>query len=110
MLNTSPSRFRYFGSRYSLGIAVCIVAALLALPLFIGSAVSPIKPIKNDKGQSALSANSHSTVGAPSFNFLAPLPQAGPITLETFAGDCTTPKSVFNLHKTDKTVCAKFTN
>jgi uncharacterized repeat protein (TIGR01451 family) len=38
------------------------------------------------------------------------MPQAGPLTLETFAGDCTTPKSVFNLQDTDLTVCAKFTN
>ena len=74
MLNTSPSRFRYAGSRYSLGIAVCIIAALLALPLFIGSAVSPIRPIDNDNNvQSAIPANSHSTVAASTFNFLNPL-------------------------------------
>ena len=110
MLNTLPSRFRYRGSRYSIGIAVCIVAALLALPLFIGSAVSPIRPINNDKAQSTTPANSHGSVEASTFNFLNPLPQAAPTTVETFAGDCTTPKSVFNLQDTDLTVCAKFTN
>src|SRR6185503_14350227 len=110
MLNTSPSRFRYAGSRYSLGIAVCIIAALLALPLFIGSAVSPIRPIDNDNHvQSAIPANSHSTIAASTFNFLNPLPQAAGPTVETFAGDCTTPKSVFNLQDADLTVCAKFT-
>ncbi len=110
MLNTLPSRFRYTGSRYSIGIAVCIVAALLALPLFIGSAVSPIRPIDNNNVQSATTANSHGTVATSSFNFLNPVPQAAPTTLETFAGDCTTSKTVFNLQDTDKTVCAKFTN
>src|SRR6185369_161886 len=109
MLNTSSSRFRYTGARYSIGIAVCIVAALLALPLFIGSAVSPIKPINNDHVQSAMPVTSHKTVSAPILNFLSP-PQAAPTTLETFAGNCTTPKSVFNLQDTDLTVCAKFTN
>ena len=110
MQNTLPSRVRYNGARYSIGIAVCIVTALLALPLFIGSAVSPIRPIDQNKFQSAAPANSHSTVAASSFNFLDPLPQAAPTTLDTFAGDCTTPKSVFNLQDTDLTVCAKFTN
>ena len=111
MLKTLPSRFRYIGSRYSIAIAICIVAALLALPLFIGSAVSPIRPIDNqNKVQSATPATSHSSVAASSFNFLNPLPQAAPTTLETFAGNCTTPKSVFNLQDTDLTVCAKFTN
>lgn len=111
MLNTLPSRFRYRRSRYSIGIAVCIVAALLALPLFIGSAVSPIRPIDNDnKVQSTTPSNSHSSVAASAFNFLNPLPQAAPTTLDTFAGNCTTPKSVFNLQDTDLVVCAKFTN
>src|SRR5215212_11930366 len=111
MLNTLPSRFRYHGSRYSIGIAVCIVVALLALPLFIGSAVSPIRPIDNHNNvQSTIPANPHSSVAAPAFNLLSPLPQAAPVTLETFAGDCTTPKNVFNLQDSDLTVCAKFTN
>ncbi|HEU4833391.1 MAG TPA: immunoglobulin-like domain-containing protein [Pyrinomonadaceae bacterium] len=110
MLKTFPSRFRGAGSRYSVGIAVCIVAALLALPLFIGSAVSPIRPIDNQNNvQAAAPANSNSSVASSGFNFLNPVPQAAPTTVETFAGDCTTPKSVFNLQDTDLTVCAKFT-
>jgi uncharacterized repeat protein (TIGR01451 family) len=105
MQNTFPSRLRYTG------IAVCIVAALLMLPLFIGSAVSPITPVNNQNtAQSAIPVNSESSVAASTFKFLNPLPQAAPTTLETFAGDCTTPKSVFNLQDTDLTVCAKFTN
>ena len=110
MPNNFPSRFRYTGSRYSIGIAVCIVAALLALPLFIGSAVSPIRPLDNQiKVQHATSANSHESVVASSFNFLNPLPQAAPTTVETFAGNCTTSKSLFNLQDADLAVCAKFT-
>ncbi len=111
MPNNFPSRSRYNGSRYFVGIAVCIVAALLALPLFIGSAVSPITRVDNQiKVQHATIANSHESVVASSFNFLNPLPQAAPTTVATFAGDCTTPKTVFNLQDTDLTVCAKFTN
>ena len=108
MLKNSPSRFR---SRYAIGIAACIVAALLALPLFIGSAVSPIKPVDNqNKVQSAIPDNLPGSIASLPFNFLNPLPQAAPPTVETFAGNCTTPKSVFNLQDTDLTVCAKFTN
>src|SRR5690349_9258962 len=112
MPNNFPSRFRYTGSRYSIGIAVCIVAALLALPLFIGSAVSPIRPVDiQNKVQSTTPANSHGgTVEAPSLNFLNPLPPTTPPTVATFASDCTTPKTVFNVEDTDLTVCAKFTN
>jgi uncharacterized repeat protein (TIGR01451 family) len=99
------------GSRYSIGIAVCIVAALLALPLFIGSAVSPIRPIDNENTvQSAALANSHGSVPASSFNFLNPLPQAAPLTLDTFTNGCGAQKSLFNIQDNDKTVCAKFTN
>lgn len=54
-------------------------------------------------------ADSQSHIAASTFNFVAPLPQTGPVTLETFAGDCTTQKSVFNLQDPDLTVCAKFT-
>jgi uncharacterized repeat protein (TIGR01451 family) len=111
MQNPFPSRFRYAGSRYPVGIAVCIVAALLALPLFIGSAVSPIRPgdIHNNV-QSTTPANSHNSVAASTFNFLTSAPPAGSVTLETFAGNCNDPKNVFNLQDSDLTVCAKFTN
>jgi len=37
------------------------------------------------------------------------LPQAAPITVTTYAGDCETPKSVYNLQDSDLTVCAKVT-
>ncbi|HET6854496.1 MAG TPA: immunoglobulin-like domain-containing protein [Pyrinomonadaceae bacterium] len=113
MLNTSPSasRFRYRGSRSYIGLAVFIVGALLALPLFIGSAVSPIKSIAiTQTVSSSMPADPERVVAAPNFNFLMPLPQAGPVTVETFASDCTTAKSVYNVQDTDLTVCAKISN
>src|SRR5215203_2313340 len=109
MINTSPStsRFRYTGSRSYIGIAVFIVGALLALPLFIGSAVSPIRPITiENKVNSSNPAAPQRGLAAPNLNFLAPIPQAGSVTVETFAGDCTTPKSLFNVQDTDLSVCA----
>jgi len=112
MMNNSPSnsRFRYSGSRSYVGIAICIVTALMALPLFIGSAVSPSNPIINEKLSSSTAADSHQGIVAPVFNFLNPLLPPAPVTLDTYAGDCTTPKSTYNLQDSDKTVCAKFTN
>ena len=113
MLNTSPStsRSRYRRSRSYIGIAVFIVGAILALPLFIGSAVSPIKSIAiNDKLNRSMPARSQGAIAASNFNFLMPLPQAGPVTVETFASDCTTPKSVYNVQDADLTVCAKISN
>ena len=113
MRNISPStsRFHLKGARSHIAFAVLLVGTLMALPLFIGSAGSPIKPIANDsKITSPMSANSHGAITTPNLNFLEPLLPAGPVTLATFAGDCTTSKTVFNVQDTDKTVCAQFTN
>jgi uncharacterized repeat protein (TIGR01451 family) len=113
MLNTSlsASRSRYRGSRSYIGIAVFIVGAFLALPLFTGSAVSPIKLIAiDDKVSSSMPADSHRTIAVPNFNFLVPPPMAGPVTVATFASDCTTSKNVYNVQDTDLTVCATISN
>src|SRR5205085_2465649 len=107
----STSRFHLKGARCRIAFAVLIVGALMALPLFIGSAGSPIKPIAiNSKITGPMSANSHGTITTRNFNFLEPLLPVGPVTLQTFAGNCTTSKTVFNVQDTDKTVCANFTN
>lgn len=116
MINASPSNPRSFsnGSRTIVLIAVSIVVgALLALPLFIGSAASPTNA--NDK--SAVNVNSDNAtttarhyVALPNFNYLLPTPQSGPVTVETFASDCTTPKGTFNVQDTDLTVCAKISD
>ncbi|HEY6218368.1 MAG TPA: immunoglobulin-like domain-containing protein [Pyrinomonadaceae bacterium] len=115
MINASPSKPGFFCSgprSYFVLAAFIVVGALLALPLFTGSASSSTAP--NDKNkitnQVNNSASSQPSVPFPNLNFLAPVPFAGPVTLDTFAGDCTTPKTVYNIRDTDLTVCAKFTN
>src|ERR1051325_1169798 len=115
MINASPSKPGFFCSgprSYFVLAAFIVVGALLALPLFTGSASSSTAP--NDKNkitnQVNNSASSQPSVPFPNLNFLAPVPFAGPVTLDTFAGDCTTPKAVYNIRDTDLTVCAKFTN
>src|SRR5215470_195559 len=115
MINASPSKPRSFynGPRsYVVLAAFIVVGALLALPLFTGSASSSTTPIDKNKitNQVNNSASSRSSATSPGFNFLAPAPFSGPVTLDTFAGDCTTPKNVYNLQDTDLTVCAQFTN
>src|SRR5829696_4935420 len=115
MINALPSNPRSLcnGPRSFVVLAVIVVVgALLALPLFIGSASAPTTPVNRSAVKYKID-NSTSTFEngvAPGFNLLSPMPQAGPVTLDTFAGNCTDPKTVFNLQDTDLTVCAKFTN
>ena len=114
MINASPSKPRSFCSgprSYLVLAAFIVVGALLALPLFTGSASSPTAPHDKNKitYQVNNSVSSRPGISVPGLNFLAPVPFAGP-TLDTFAGDCTTPKTVYNIRDTDLTVCAKFTN
>jgi uncharacterized repeat protein (TIGR01451 family) len=115
MINASPSKPRSFCSEprsYFVLAAFIVVGALLALPLFTGAASSPTTPADQNKiiYQIDKSVSSRPSVTFPGFNFVAPAPFAGPVTLETFAGNCTTPKTVYNVQDTDLTVCAKFTN
>jgi len=88
---------------------------LLAVPFFNGSA-SSLKLIRT-ASEPKISTTKGLTIspipreplrGVSWLNVISP-PQAG-LTLETFAGDCTTAKSLYNLQDSDKTVCAKFTN
>lgn len=112
MINASPSNSRSLrsGPRSYVIVAVFIVAAaLLALPIFIGSASAP-RPIDSIAAKGKIDNSSRNNVAIPGFNFLPSMPQAGPVTVDTFAGDCTTPKTVFNVQDPDLTVCAKFTN
>src|ERR1044072_1546202 len=112
MINASPSKRRslYSGPRYLMIAVFIVVGALLAVPLFIGSASSPTTPsdenlITHKLDNSMLS--SPESVVLRNFNFL--LPQAAPPTVATFASNCTDPKTVFNVQDTDLAVCAKFT-
>ncbi len=115
MINASPSNSSSFNNRprFLIFAVFMVVAALMALPLFIGSASSPTTPVNRSLITHKLdnsTSSSHESVVARSFNFINMMPQAGPVTVETFAGNCTDPKTVFNVQDTDLTVCAKFTN
>ena len=112
MITATPSnRKRYTGPRsYVIFAALIVVGALLALPLFIGSASSPAIFNSYTNTHKIYNATAPQPVVVNSaFNFLNPM-MAGPLTLDTFAGDCSTSKTVYNVQDTDKTVCAKFTN
>ena len=112
MINASPSNTRslYSGPRYMFLAVFIVVGALMAVPLFIGSASSPTTP---SDGSLITHKSVNSTFSSPesvvlrNFNFL--MPQAAPPTVATFASNCTDPKTVFNVQDTDLTVCAKFT-
>jgi len=115
MINASPSNTRSFCKKprgYVLLAAFIVVGALLALPLFIGSASAPttsndLSAVKH-KIDNSTSSSTESVV-IPGFYFQTPPAPFSSVTVNTFAGDCTTPKTTYNLQDTDKTVCAKFT-
>src|SRR5688572_9217708 len=50
-----------------------------------------------------------SSLRTRNFGSLLTLQQGQPVTVTTYAGNCTTAKSVFNVQDNDKTVCAKVT-
>ncbi|HEX5874393.1 MAG TPA: immunoglobulin-like domain-containing protein [Pyrinomonadaceae bacterium] len=107
---SNPDTFRK-RPRYALLAVFVVVGALLALPLFIGSASTPTAPVnKNTFSEINNASPVVPGVLSPSFNFLTPTPQSGPVSVETFAGDCSTPKNVFNIQDPDLVVCAKFTD
>jgi len=115
MINASPSNTRFLCKKpraYVLPAAFIVVGALLALPLFIGSASAPptsnaLSAVKH-KIDNSTSSSTESVV-IPGFYFQTPPAPFSSVTVNTFAGDCTTPKTTYNLQDTDKTVCAKFT-
>jgi uncharacterized repeat protein (TIGR01451 family) len=49
------------------------------------------------------------SLGVGDYSSLFTLPQLPSISITTYAGDCSTPKTVFNIQDADKTVCAKIT-
>lgn len=115
MMNASPSNPRSASNgprSYALVAISIVIGALLALPLFIGSASAPTTPANKSAVNNSINNStitSRQNVELPNFSLLLPM-QAAPVTVETFASNCTTPKTVFNVQDTDLTVCAKFTN
>ena len=97
---------------------ILILVALIVSVLYLGAGASGTSNIApTSEGLGAVTAKTippHIDLGGSSLkvNWLAPMvsPQANPTTVTTYAGDCTTPKTLYNLQDTDKTVCANFTN
>jgi uncharacterized repeat protein (TIGR01451 family) len=106
--------------------AVLILAGLLISSFHWGSAASTSK--KNPLGQNLAAGTMRPSLSkqagpkkeaTPDLRELfiksggyalpLPLPQSSPVTVTTYASDCTTPKTVFNLQDADKTVCATAT-
>jgi len=98
-----------------------VFGLLLISSLWISSASlvkrsNPQPPVAPKAPATAIESSKSSTTPALSSLlktrslFTLPLLQAPPpITVTTYAGDCTTPKSVYNVQDTDTTVCAKVT-
>ena len=103
--------------------AILILAAFTASGFYWGSTASasrtaPISQpsaVARDEITAPVSAAGISRVaplGSGSYFPMFTLPQNPPpssVSITTYAGDCTTPKTVFNLQDADKTVCAKVT-
>ena len=99
--------------------AVLVLAGLLASGVYWSAAASASRnaPLnqKSAVAQGAITTTSPvadlsgSPVGVGEYSSLLTFPQASPPTVATYASDCTTPKTVFNVRDSDKTVCAKVT-
>ena len=116
MINALPSNRRPLciaPRSYVVLAAFIIVGALLALPLFVGSASAPTTPVNKSAVTHKLDNStwsSHKNVVNPILNFQTPPAGLSNVTVATFAGNCNDAKTTFNLQDTDLTVCAKFTN
>lgn len=101
--------------------AILILAVMLASGFYWSSAASSSKAASNQKSAVAseaittspavaeLSGPSALKLGGYSSLLFVPPPQAAPPSIAIYASDCSTPKTVFNVQDTDKTVCAKVT-
>jgi uncharacterized repeat protein (TIGR01451 family) len=97
---------------------ILILVALIVSGLYLGAAASgTTNTAPQSQGFAARNVKATRPQidfggSSPVGNWLAPIlsPQANQVTVTTYAGDCTTPKTVFNVQDADKTVCAKFTN
>lgn len=86
-----------------------LVAGFVAIPIFRGFPNSTAARSNKNKQRSQSGTVLEKTQALPAlFNYVSPFLQS-PLSVVTYAGDCMTPKSVFNLQDTDLTVCAKVT-
>lgn len=94
--------------------AIILFAGLLIGSLYWSSTASTHNNASVTQGSVAMSAQSNPSGAAevglnllgPSALFALPLPPPPPPTIAIYASNCTTPKTVFNVQDTDKTVCA----
>ena len=99
--------------------AFLLLALLIGSGLYTASSASAGKrraPAAGDVAAGASARREARTESGTSralpamLGYAAPLmPPAGPVGVTTYASDCSTPKTVFNLQDSDKTVCAKVT-
>jgi uncharacterized repeat protein (TIGR01451 family) len=115
MTNDAPSMHRslYTMLRPALLLALLMtVLGFMTIPLFTSSANS--RSVSETKKEIQIGRTREMLVSSGTgqlpaiFNFLSPVFQS-PTGITTYAGDCTTPKSLYNVQDTDLTVCAKVT-
>ena len=119
--NATPLMMTHLNSVILVGVFIILAAAVVAVPVY--SVRSDSLPATRASQGSKLVKTSakarevgplatwNSTAPAPWLSPLSlplPAPQS-PLTITTYAGDCSTPKTVFNLQDADLTVCAKIT-
>ena len=107
----SCNRSNFNGSRKILAIAIfTLVIALLTFPLLSTASSSDISvgTVAGEISKSPIVKGTKPESTKPFF-LVPSLPQTGPVSVATFAGDCTTSKTLFNLQDSDKTVCTKVT-
>jgi len=107
---------KFVPARFIVGAAaLLLVCAMLVTGTYLrssasnnrqGQSVSPAPPSTYLPG---LMRGRLSESAVPSFTPI-PTPTPTPPAVSTFASDCATPKTVFNLRDTDTTVCAVVTN
>src|SRR5262245_21518806 len=113
MTNVSLHGAKFRSGLRSLSVVSVLVlfGVLLALPVLVESAsssniVTDTKTVSHKPDTLDL-LKTQRTPAVTALKFLTPMQQG--ITLETFATDCTTPKSTYNVQDSNRTVCAKFT-
>src|SRR5215471_18573195 len=92
--------------------SLILISVFIIGTAIVANSVHSALPIRVESGASGLGAGK-TAPRLPVDRFTrpwlsAPLPPLPSVA--TFAGDCTTPKSVFNVQDTDKTVCAQVAN
>ncbi|HVS80565.1 MAG TPA: immunoglobulin-like domain-containing protein [Pyrinomonadaceae bacterium] len=112
--NAAPRLVTRLNSFILIGVFI-ILAAVVAVPFYTARSSALPAQGSSQPGiqlrEPARVATSNSTTLArwSTFPLPLPVPFSSLVTVATYASDCTTAKTLFNLADTDKTVCAKVT-